>query len=184
MARRARRGVPRGDRLLTFLLVTLALIVGAFLSSLIYRWTDASRDAQGGMRVARRAQLEPAEPVDRGRIRVEVLNAARVPGLADRMTGLLRSRGFDVVNYGNAPGSERGPSSILDRSGNARFAREVALELPGTPIRRDLSPDGFIDITVIVGEDYRRLFSDPRGDSPPAGRLRKALDAVRGILGA
>ena len=39
---------------------------------------------------------------DLGRVRVEVLNAGGVPGMASRATDHLRESGFDVVYYGNA----------------------------------------------------------------------------------
>jgi hypothetical protein len=186
------------------------MFMGAFLYSLADRWTgsggsdgrsagaaarDTTTPAPSESRQAERA-LEVAPPsaatrrrsaeaeLDRARIRVEVLNGAGVPGLADRMTGFLRSRGFDVVNYGNAPRTLGRRTEVLDRVGNPRFAREVARALPGTPIRLDSSPGRFIDVTVIVGTDYERFFEPPTGREPErAGPLRQALRNVRRLLG-
>jgi hypothetical protein len=114
---------------------------------------------------------------------VEVLNATRIPGLADRVTEFLRVRGFDVVSYDNAA-TRADSSRVVDRVGNAAFAREVALALPGTEIRRQLSEDRFVDVTVVVGTDYERYLdggtADQPGSSPapgrgPLARLRSAL---------
>lgn len=219
----ARRG--RADGLLTLAVVGLALVVGAFVSSLVYRWRELPLSpgaADGGSRTAPRPDIgavpaEAGDPgvsdtdapvlegahggragpspaaagpsaanagVDRGRIRVEVLNGAGVPGLADRMTRLLRSRGFDVVDYGNAE-AEGGPSAILDRVGDADLAREVALELPGTPIRYAPDSERFIDVTVLVGADYERFFSRAPARDPAAERssLRRILARARDALG-
>lgn len=187
MARRRRRSRD-SDGLLTLGVIALALVVGAFLSSLVLRWTGGTSSLAGDG--ARDAAPRPApaadtvsgsgaEPdvrasgVDRARIRVEVLNAARVPGLADRVTRLLRSRGFDVVDYGN-DSRQRPISVILDRVDNPVFARELALALPGTPIRRDPSPDRFIDVTLVVGSDYARLLEESREERGPAGASSRA----------
>jgi hypothetical protein len=169
------------DRLLTLALVLLALGVGAFVSSIVYRWTGPSPPGAPDRTGNASGPRDPG--ADRGRIRVEVLNATGVPGLAGRMTRLLRGRGFDVVNYGNAAGTRRGPTAILDRAGDSRLAREVALALPGTPIREELAPDRFIDVTVIVGDDYERFF-DPPAEGVPSGDgpLRDAIDRLREIF--
>jgi hypothetical protein len=171
--------------------------VGAFVSSLVYRWTGfppahvpspTAGDHPPAAAATSDARESAARPVDRGRIRVAVLNAARVPGLADRMTELLRSGGFDVVSYDNA----RSPSDstlILDRVGNPAFAREVGRALPGTPIRRQLARDEFVDVTVVVGRDYARVLRNPAPPSAgptPAGtfeRFRALLRRVRSALG-
>jgi hypothetical protein len=158
--------------MLTLGLVVLALLVGAFVSSLVYRWAGpgAPAGATGGAPAGTAGGTRPGDPADsgavaaRGRIRVEVLNAARVSGLADRMTDRLRAQGFDVVSYDNAA-SVSDSTEILDRVGNEGYAREVALALPGTRIRRQLSRERFVDVTVVVGRDYARFFSDG-GDAP------------------
>jgi len=191
--RRRRRAARRSDRLLTLALVCLALVVGAFVSSVVHRWTGplagGPSPPSGGPTPGEGAAPGPAAApprisdagTDRGRIRIEVLNAARVPGLADRMTDLLRSRGFDVVSYDNAA-TVSDTSLILDRVGNALFAREVALALPGTPIRRQLSRDQFVDVTLLVGRDYQRYFATAA--EPETAPARPGLlDRLRHALG-
>jgi hypothetical protein len=113
-----------------------------------------------------------------------VLNATRVPGLADRVTDLLRARGFDVVSYDNAS-TLSDSTRILDRVGNALFAREVALALPGTAIREQLSRDRFVDVTVVVGGDYERFLEHgAQSDGSRAPALEKGLlERLRSTLG-
>ena len=53
------------------------------------------------------------------RIRVQVLNATKIHGLARRATLLLRDRGFDVVETGNVNDS-RDTTIVLDLSNNSR----------------------------------------------------------------
>jgi hypothetical protein len=123
-------------------------------------------------------------PDERARIRIEVLNGTEVAGLADRMTNLLRDRGYDVVNYGNAPGARGKPTVIIDRVGKPYLAREVALALPGTPIRTELSPDGLIDVSVIVGLDHARFFRPRHEAARPAPRHSPGrFERLRDILG-
>ncbi len=193
MARRPRRKRRGSERLLTLGLVALALLVGAFVSSLVYRWagppSPRGREAPAGAgqdsaAPARGAgETNPASAAGRGHIRVEVLNAARVPGLADRMTELLRAQGFDVVSYDNAS-SLSDSTRILDRVGNARYAREVALALPGTAIRRQLSRERFVDVTVVVGRDYERFFADGPDTLDGSPRQRGVWERIRSALGA
>ena len=98
------------------------------------------------------------------------------------MTERLRGRGFDVVSYDNAS-AVSDTTLILDRVGNEGYAREVALALPGTPIRRQLSRDRFVDVSVIVGRDYERFFRDGAevrtGTARPEGLWRR----IRSVLG-
>jgi hypothetical protein len=140
-----------------------------------------ARTADFAGELADGAALVP--PGERARIRIEVLNGARVPGLADRVTNLLRDQGYDVVNYGNAPGARHATTSIIDRVGKPRYAREVALALPGSPIRTDLAPDGFIDVTVILGADFERFFQRREAPPPPDAEPRGWLSRVRETLG-
>ena len=69
----------------------------------------------------------PAASVPAGeRVRVEVLNAAGIPGLARVVTRTLRERGFDVVYFGNARGFSPESTLVIDRVGREETAREVA----------------------------------------------------------
>jgi hypothetical protein len=88
------------------------------------------------------------------RIRVEVLNATRVRGLARRATMHLRDRGFDVVTVGTSR-EARDSTLVLDRSGNAEWAALVARALGGARVERAPDSSRYLDVTVLVGATWR-----------------------------
>jgi hypothetical protein len=88
------------------------------------------------------------------RIRVEVLNASSVQGLARRATFYLRDRGFDVVESGTA--AEKHDSTIvLDRSRNPEWARLVANAMGGAPVAEAPDSTLYVDVTVLIGPSWR-----------------------------
>ncbi|MGH7554912.1 MAG: LytR C-terminal domain-containing protein [Longimicrobiales bacterium] len=109
--------------------------------------------------------------------RVEVLNAARRPGLARRATAQLREAGFDVVYFGNAPASSPDSSVVLDRVGARDVARRAADELGIRAVRSELDSSLYVDATVIVGVDWRVAEVDV-----PQGEEKGWLARVRGVL--
>lgn len=96
----------------------------------------------------------PARPVPNERVRVEVLNASGVPGLAARGRTHLRDFGYDVVQIGNASGFAPDSSVVLDRVGRMELARAVA-DAAGIP-RVFARPDAnlYVDVTVVLGRDW------------------------------
>lgn len=88
------------------------------------------------------------------RVRVEVLNATATRGLARRATLHLRDRGFDVVAMGNAP-EHRDSTLVLDRAGNAEYAKMVADALGGARVEPRADPSGYLDVTVLLGASWR-----------------------------
>jgi hypothetical protein len=92
-------------------------------------------------------------------IQVEVRNGCGVPGLATRFTSVLRQNGFDVVESGNFDTFDVTRSFVIDRSGNMDNARRVAraLGLPDDRIIREISPDFYLDATIVIGSDYESL---------------------------
>lgn len=107
-----------------------------------------------GDHVAAPVGAEPEMLSLEGRVRVEVLNASGISGLARRGTERLRARGFDVVYYGNARGFASDSSLVLDRVGDPDHAARVA-EALGIEIVRTL-PDTtlYLDVTVVLGSDW------------------------------
>lgn len=90
---------------------------------------------------------------DSVRIRVEVLNASTVRGLARRAATYLRDRGFDVVYIGSTP-VRSDTTLVLDRSGHPDWAALIATAMGGTSTAR---PDSsrYLDATVLVGASWR-----------------------------
>lgn len=94
-----------------------------------------------------------ARAPDSVRIRVEVLNASEVRGLARRATMHLRDRGFDVVYFGTER-PVRDSTLVISRAGDPGWATLVARALGGAPI--DTVPDDsrYLDVTVLLGPDW------------------------------
>lgn len=87
------------------------------------------------------------------RIKVEVLNATRVRGLARRATHHLRDRGFDVVEIATAP-EQRDTTLVLARSGNQEWAELVAAALGVGVVEARPDSSRYLDVTVLLGLDW------------------------------
>ena len=87
------------------------------------------------------------------RIKVEVLNATTVKGLARKATLFLRDRGFDVVAVGTAE-KQLASTIVLSRSSHTDWANLVARAF-NAPM--EIRPDSsrYLDVTVLVGADWR-----------------------------
>ncbi|MDQ3698461.1 MAG: LytR C-terminal domain-containing protein, partial [Gemmatimonadota bacterium] len=113
--------------------------------------------AAGSRSALRGARLGPesdARAPDGVRVRVEVLNASTVRGLARRATLHLRDRGFDVVYTGSA--SERNDSTlVLDRSGHPDWARLAAAAMGGGRVESRPDTLRYVDLTILVGAIWR-----------------------------
>ncbi len=95
----------------------------------------------------------PVQVVPSGvRIKVEVLNATKVKGLARKATLFLRDRGFDVVAVGTSK-EQRATTLVLDRSGHPEWALLAAKAFNA---KVEARPDSsrYLDITVLVGSDW------------------------------
>lgn len=88
------------------------------------------------------------------RIRVEVLNATRINGLARKATYLLRNRGFDVVSIGTS-GRQQDSTEVIDRSNHLAWARRVADALGGARVESRPDSTLYVDVTVLLGRTWR-----------------------------
>lgn len=122
-----------------------------------------------------------AEAVDPDRVRVEVLNAAGRAGLAREATRRLRSRGFDVVYFGNAGEFGRDSSIVLDRVGDLRTARSVAGALGIRNVASAPDSSLLLEVSVVLGMDW-----PPAEKAPTPGigaRIRSWIGRARGASG-
>ena len=88
------------------------------------------------------------------RVRVQVLNATRVRGLARRAMLYLRDQGFDVVEVGTTS-ALRDTTLVLDRSRHPEWARNVATSLGETRVEMRPDTSRYLDVTVLVGSSWR-----------------------------
>jgi hypothetical protein len=93
------------------------------------------------------------------RIQVEVLNGCGVSGVAEKLTDHLRSNKIDVVNLGNYRSFEIENSIIISRNEKILNAEIVAaiVGLDNQSIIQQINPDYMLDVTFILGKDYRDL---------------------------
>jgi hypothetical protein len=133
-------------RIVLMVLVLVALPAG------IYAAVSHGGESDG---VPRKVVAGPESRAPQGvRIRVDVRNASTVQGLARRATFHLRDRGFDVVESGNA--AEKHDSTIvLDRSGNAEWARLVANAMGNATVVEAPDSTHYVDVTVLIGPSWR-----------------------------
>ncbi len=94
--------------------------------------------------------FEQAAPaVDPADVPVVVLNGAGVSGLAGQVSDQLDSRGFEVVDIGNA--DRRETTVVRHPAGQADAAQLVADRVPGDPTIEEV--DDVPNVTVILGSD-------------------------------
>jgi len=105
--------------------------------------------------------------VPRERIRVEVLNAAGVPGLARVAMNQLRDDGFDVVQMGNAGTFDRDSTLVIDRVGREELAEGVANALGIRNVLSEPDPNLFVDVTVLLGRDWVERAGEDATGAPP-----------------
>ncbi len=92
-------------------------------------------------------------------IQVEVRNGCGVRGLAEQMRTFLITAGFDVVEVGNHTSFNEPRTLVVDRVGNAAAAQQIAeaLGLPPDRVVQDVRQDYFLDVSIIIGQDYTSL---------------------------
>jgi hypothetical protein len=88
------------------------------------------------------------------RIRVQVLNATKIHGLARRATLLLRDRGFDVVETGNVNDS-RDTTIVLDLSNHPEWAARVAQLFGNARVEARQDSSRYLDVAVVLGSTWR-----------------------------
>lgn len=128
--------------------ILLALAVAGALY-----WWVAGRGGGGTFAGASRQRVERVVP-ESLRIRVEILNATTMRGLARQATFHLRDLGFDVVGSGNS--DERLDSSVvIVRSGREDWGALAAQALGSS--RVEVRPDSsrYLDLTILLGISWR-----------------------------
>lgn len=133
-------------------MLAAALLLPAVVTGLALRRRSAPPGAVTVHAVAF-GRLDARAPAG-AHIRVEVLNASHVSGLARRATFHLRDEGFDVVESGNAP-SLRDSTLVIDRTGHSDWARLVAHAMGGATVVTRLDSSRYVDVSVLIGSTWR-----------------------------
>jgi predicted GTPase len=100
-----------------------------------------------------------AKKAEKEIIRVEVLNGCGARKIAQRVTDILRDKGFDVVKVDNAPSQDFPKTIVVDRKTETmRYAKRVAKSIHCRQVTSQIDPSLYLEVTVIVGKDYQTLF--------------------------
>jgi len=114
------------------------------------------------------------------RVRVEVLNAGGVTGMAGDATERLRDVGFDVVQWGNARSFDQDSTVVIDRVGRLDLAQGVANAMGIHNVRSEPDSNLYVDVTVLLGRDWSGLVGEV---SPTRSAPARAPWDPRGWLG-
>jgi hypothetical protein len=109
--------------------------------------------------------LNPPVDANKGRvaagevIQIDLLNGCGVANAAQKFTGYLRARGYDVVEMKNYKTFDVKESLIIDRGGSIETAKKVAyaLGVKEKNIVQQINHDYFVDVSVVVGKDFALL---------------------------
>ncbi len=103
---------------------------------------------------------ENKERIEKKKIKVEVLNGTKTSKLAQKVTARLREAGFDVIYYGTYD-SEINQTCIFDRKyPDLKAARMLAKEIGNPKVYFEADPDDLVDVTIIIGKDYKKYFPE------------------------
>lgn len=91
---------------------------------------------------------------------IQVLNACGIPRAAEKMREFLVSRGFDVVEVGNAPDWNFRETIISLRNRYWQAAPRLAKELTTTNLILLENPIKMVDATVYVGRDFEEKIAN------------------------
>jgi predicted GTPase len=93
------------------------------------------------------------------KIQIEVLNGCGKSGVAEKLTDYLRAKGFDVVRLGNYRSFEIEKSIVISRKEKIQNAEKVAssVGLNNENVIQQINPEYLLDVTFILGKDYKQL---------------------------
>lgn len=124
------------------------ILVGLFLLSILMRWKTQRQEAP-----------EPI-PVPQVPVRVRVVNGCGKQGLASVFAHKLRrfTQGKVDVVISESPRSLDAASTVIVAHGDASSLVPFVARVVGCDSTVTDRPDSVVDVTIILGSDYRRLF--------------------------
>ncbi len=129
-----------------FLIYTMIIVLTAFLVSIVMILTR-----------------EDPEDIYRrnSNLRIEVLNGCGVDRMAIKVTNQLRKQGFNVVRVGDAVKHDFEETVIIERCDEEmKNARYFARYYRCRNVSKDIDPALYLEITVIIGKDYKKIFKN------------------------
>ena len=92
---------------------------------------------------------------DKSEITIEVLNGTSRNGLASSVAEKLKNEGYNVTKIGNYKTSTNISTSVINKS-SGEYAKEVKDFLEIGKIKNEIEEDSKVDVTVILGSDYKK----------------------------
>ncbi|MCF7809018.1 MAG: LytR C-terminal domain-containing protein [Candidatus Marinimicrobia bacterium] len=160
---RKKRPSQSADMLVNFLMLALSVLVLTFIWSFWNRHTN-NRTVAEEMRYYAEVpedvtpQTLIAEKIYNN-ISVEILNGCGVSGLAALFKEIVHQKTFDVLNTENAAHFQYENTLIIVRTDKTEAAYKLAEELgiSRERVQIDKDPSLAVDITMIIGHDYKSV---------------------------
>ena len=160
---RKKHPAQSADALVNFLMLALSVLVVTFIWSFWNRHIN-NRTVAEEMRYYAEIpdEVTPETLIANKRypnVSVEILNGCGVSGVAAKYKEIVQQKTFDVMNTENAQHFRYDESLILARTNNLDAAFKLAEELglSRDRVSLDLDPSRAVDITMIVGHDYKDI---------------------------
>jgi hypothetical protein len=136
------------SRLMKWILGILCLAVIVTLYVLAHRSFSNSSTTTDSLASSQESTLE-----------IEVLDGIGNMRIAQSVTNMLRSQGYDVMEMKKYNDGMIDRSYVIDRSGDLEAARKLAATLGIGPdkVFQKIDRNLYLDVTVVVGKDYSRL---------------------------
>lgn len=116
--------------------------------------------------------LEGREVLDPADIKIQVLNGSGTQGAAAQAAEILKQKGYNVVDVGNAPTQDCEFTEIVDYNNRPNMALSIMDIIGKTQLSRDDSGiNETLDFTIIIGKDWH---GPPSESSLPAPEVTSA----------
>ena len=157
----------RARRQTVTLLIVCGLLLVSFLFAAAYYggWFDSPKDKAGGPTCTPTA---PPSAVKPSQVKVNVYNASKRNGLARRVAGEIKDRGFVVGTIANDPLKKTLTTTAEVRYGTKGKAGAtlVSSEVPGSKMVADKRKDASVDL--VLGSTYVDLAATATSTAGPA----------------
>jgi polyisoprenyl-teichoic acid--peptidoglycan teichoic acid transferase len=110
---------------------------------------ETSKDAPAA------TETKEVNTIDKGDIKIEILNSTKTKGLASTLKNQLEQKGFEVDKIGDTKDLNYSYSRVIDRRGDGKKLELVAKEAGINIIDSDIDPNYHYDITIIIGNDRK-----------------------------
>lgn len=105
--------------------------------------------------------LKMTNATDRKYIRVEILNASKVSGLAEKLALNLRRKNCDVLYIARVACDSFPKTAIVERlRKNMANAKIISKKTGCRNLFFDLDSTLNVDVTIIVGDDYKKYIKE------------------------